>query len=154
MEVISLNDVVSDALINIGSLAEEHQAEIRIGDLPQVLGDRWQLALVFQNLITNSIRYRKPDEHPRIDVMASKDQIHWTISVADNGQGFEMEFAEEIFSPFKRLHGQDVAGTGMGLAICQKIVHRHGGRIWATSTLGVGTMVSFTLPVLKDRVSG
>ncbi|MGI9073720.1 MAG: sensor histidine kinase, partial [Bryobacteraceae bacterium] len=99
-----------------------------------------------QNLISTCIKYRR-DERPLVRVEAKRDGSDWIFSIADNGQGFEQEYAERIFALFQRLHSRDVEGTGMGLSISRKIVERHGGRIWAESTPGVGSTFLFSLPV-------
>ncbi|MBV9442628.1 MAG: GHKL domain-containing protein [Acidobacteriaceae bacterium] len=121
-------------------------AEVRHGSLPALVVDRVQLSQVLQNLISNAIKYRRA-EAPRIFVEAKRDASNWIFSVSDNGQGFKQQFAERIFGLFQRLHGRQVEGTGMGLSIARKIVERHGGRIWAESTEGVGSTFYFSLPV-------
>ena len=100
----------------------------------------------FQNLIGNAIKYRRA-EAPQIRVEAVQEGSDWRISVADNGQGFDAQYAFAIFQPFKRLHGKDIKGSGIGLATCARIVERSGGRIWAESALGQGSTFFFTLPV-------
>ena len=102
--------------------------------------------LLFQNLIGNAIKYRRPETAARIHISAQEDGNQWRITVQDNSMGIEAEYLETIFAPFKRLHGREVPGTGMGLAICQRIVERYGGRIWAESTYGQGSAFHFTLP--------
>jgi light-regulated signal transduction histidine kinase (bacteriophytochrome) len=101
---------------------------------------------LFQNLIINSIKYRNPDQRPVIRISARLNGPEWQFSVADNGIGIEPQYAEKVFGVFKRLHGRDNPGTGIGLAICKKIVARHGGRIWVESQLGAGATFHFTLP--------
>ncbi len=108
--------------------------------------DRVQFSQLLQNLISNSIKYRR-EEPPVIRVEAKRDSSNWIFSVSDNGQGFNQQFAERIFGLFQRLHGRDAAGTGMGLSIARKVVERHGGRIWAESAEGVGSTFYFSLPV-------
>jgi signal transduction histidine kinase len=110
------------------------------------VADKVQFSQVFQNLISNAIKYRR-EEPPCIRVEAKRDTSNWVFSVADNGRGFDQQFAERIFGLFQRLHGRDVEGTGIGLAIARKIVERHGGRIWANSKEGVGSTFYFSLPV-------
>jgi len=99
-----------------------------------------------QNLIGNAIKYRSA-EPPRIHVSAEREGEHWVFCVADNGVGFEMKYAERIFGVFKRLHGKDFPGTGIGLSIAKKVVEIHKGRIWADSEPGKGSRFYFTLPV-------
>ena len=120
-------------------------AAISIGTLPDVLTDRTHLTMILQNLISNAIKYRGIDV-PRIYIDAQQHRDHWQISVNDNGMGFDTKYAEQIFEPFKRLHGPNIAGSGIGLATCRRIVERFGGRIWAESTLGVGSTFHFTIP--------
>ena len=103
------------------------------------------MVMVFQNLIGNALKYRRV-EVPRIRIEAVREETHWRISVADNGQGFESDYAETIFKPFRRLHGKNVPGSGIGLATCKRVIERLGGKIWAESTLGEGSTFHFTLP--------
>ncbi len=103
------------------------------------------MVMVFQNLIGNALKYRRV-EVPRIRIGAVREETNWRISVADNGQGFESDYAEMIFKPFRRLHGKNVPGSGIGLATCKRVIERLGGKIWAESTLGEGSTFHFTLP--------
>ena len=114
--------------------------------LPKLPVEALQLSQVFQNLLSNAIKYRKPEEPPRVHVAARHTATEWTFSVADNGLGIEPEYHERIFGLFKRLHGAQVPGTGIGLAICKRIIERHNGRIWVESTPGAGSTFLFTLP--------
>jgi light-regulated signal transduction histidine kinase (bacteriophytochrome) len=120
-------------------------AEIEIGQLPVVLADEMQIALVFQNLLSNSIKYADPERKLRIRIWAEPRGGEWTIHLADNGIGFEPQFGERIFGLFKRLHGRDVPGTGLGLAICRRIIERHGGQIRADGMVQQGATFTFTL---------
>ena len=114
--------------------------------LPQVIGDPIQLTRLFQNLLVNSIKYRTT-EPPRIHIAANGDGGQWLFSVKDNGVGIEPQYAEKIFGIFRCLQPRDKStGSGMGLAICRKIVTRHEGRIWVESALGEGATFYFTLP--------
>ncbi len=137
--VAEANAVLRTAIVESG-------ATITVGPLPVVHGDTKQLAHVFQNLLSNSLKYRKADAPLVVDVHAEQHDRHWVVSVKDNGLGFEQRFAERIFGLFKRLHGQEYPGTGLGLAICQRVIERYGGRIWATSTPGQGSTFFFELP--------
>ena len=108
--------------------------------------DGQQLSQVFLNLIGNAIKYRRKGEPPRVHVSAELGTNEWTFSVSDNGLGFAQADAERIFIAFRRLHGREYEGTGIGLAICKRIIDRHHGRIWAKSEVGVGTTFRFTVP--------
>jgi signal transduction histidine kinase len=103
------------------------------------------MVMVFQNLIGNALKYRRAEE-PQIRIEAVRDGNYWRVSVGDNGQGFESEYNETIFKPFRRLHGKNVPGSGIGLATCKRVVERLGGRIWAESKVGEGSTFYFTLP--------
>lgn len=144
-------DVLADATSNIQSLIEESGALITRDALPSVMGDPVQITRLFQNLLVNSIKYRG-DEPPRIHVAATQSGDDWLFSVRDNGIGIEPQYAEKIFGIFRSLRPQDKAsGSGMGLAICRKIVGRHEGRIWVESELGKGATFYFTLPDKKGN---
>jgi len=136
---------LKSAVENLRGAIAESGAVITHDSLPVVRADPSQLARVFQNLLANGIKYRggKP---PLIHVGLARRENEWVFSVSDNGIGFDPQYAERIFAPFKRLHTrQDYAGTGVGLAICRKIIEAHGGRIWAESVPGHGSMFSFTV---------
>jgi light-regulated signal transduction histidine kinase (bacteriophytochrome) len=135
------------ALSNLSSSITESKAVIHYDKLPTARIDSAKIAQVFQNLISNAIKYAKPDEAPRINVSASDHEAEWRrISIQDNGLGFDNTYSEQIFGIFKRLYGSEIPGTGIGLALCRKIIESHGGRIWATSTPGVGSTFQFTVP--------
>jgi light-regulated signal transduction histidine kinase (bacteriophytochrome) len=128
----------------------EANATLRTGPLPQVRGDRGQLGQLIQNLLSNAVKYRRTDKLPLIEVASVQHDSEWTVTVRDNGIGFRPEYAERIFGLFKRLHGREIPGTGVGLGICRRIVERHGGRIWAESDgEGRGATFTFTLPVVQ-----
>ncbi|WP_243718945.1 ATP-binding protein [Actinomadura sp. 7K534] len=153
-ESVDLNDVARHALDNVETLREETGAEIEVGDLPEVSGDRTQLTQLFQNLIGNAIKFRREGVPPRVVIDAHRAGDEWEFRCADNGIGIEPRYAERIFLIFQRLHPRDeYAGTGIGLALCKKIVEYHGGRIWlAPDGNGdePGTVFHWTLPA--DRV--
>ena len=116
--------------------------------MPTLRVDRGQMVRLFQNLIGNAVKYRKPNIAPTVHISAEQREAEWVISIRDNGIGFDPEHASTIFEPFKRLHtAEEYPGTGVGLAICRRIVQAQGGRIWAESAPGEGATFFFTLPV-------
>ncbi|HDS45340.1 MAG TPA: PAS domain S-box protein [Methanomicrobia archaeon] len=145
--------VLGLTLKNLQTAIGESEAEITHDPLPTVLADEVQLAQLFQNLISNAIKFRG-DEPPRIHVAVEKEQNEWIFSISDNGIGIEPQYAEKIFGIFQRLHNaRDYPGTGIGLAICKRIVERHGGRIWVDSELGKGTTFYFSIPIKEEGAS-
>ena len=142
----SCDEALNDAIRNLHSLIQENKAVVTLGSLPVVLADPVQLTRLFQNLLVNSIRYRR-EEPPHIHIAAEPRPEEWLFSVKDNGIGIEPQYAEKVFGIFKALHSRDkYPGSGMGLAICRKIVSRHKGRIWVESDLGKGATFYFTVP--------
>jgi PAS domain S-box-containing protein len=129
---------------NLELSVRETGAVITRGELPVVRGDQVQLVQLLQNLLGNALKYRR--EAPVIEVSAVNSEHEWTFSVKDNGIGIAPEYHERVFGLFKRLHGREIPGTGVGLAICKKIVEKHGGRIWVESVAGSGSTFYFTLP--------
>jgi signal transduction histidine kinase len=124
-------------------------ATIAVAALPRILGDGEQLQELLVCLLSNAIKFARPDHPPHIRVAAERVAEGWRFTVADDGMGVEGQYLEQIFQPFQRLKtGGDYPGVGLGLAISQRIVERHGGRIWADSTPGQGTTISFLLPPL------
>ena len=144
---VDLDDALTRALKNLGMALQTSGAEIvAAAPLPRVLGDIGQLAQVFQNLIGNAIKFGRADTPPRITIQAAREGNLCTIRIADNGIGMEPRHFERIFVLFQRLHGRgDYPGTGIGLALCKKIVERHGGKISVESSPNVGSTFSFTL---------
>ncbi|WP_243374710.1 PAS domain S-box protein [Geotalea sp. SG265] len=139
------------AVANLDAVIRESGARIGSGPLPVLEGDETQLMQLFQNLLSNGIKYRKRDVSPEIHVSARRDNDEWLFAVQDNGIGIERKYFEQIFQIFRRLHGQDeYQGTGIGLASCKKIVERHGGRIWVESEPGKGSTFCFTIPALRS----
>ncbi|MEX2601119.1 MAG: ATP-binding protein [Balneolaceae bacterium] len=130
---------------HVGTI-EETNAELRWGDMPEVTGVTISLKLLFQNLIGNSLKYRAEKRPPVIEIIVVEDDHYWRFSIWDNGIGIEEKYFDTIFQIFKRLHSQDkYTGSGIGLAVCKKIVEQHGGRIWVESKPGDGTVFHFTL---------
>ena len=125
---------------------EESGASVTYERLPTVVAEEVSLAMLFQNLLGNAIKYRRPGKPPSIHISAEKKGNAWRFSVQDNGIGIETKHLEEIFAPFKRLHGTDYPGSGIGLALCGKIMERYGGRVWVESVYGEGSTFYFTIP--------
>jgi light-regulated signal transduction histidine kinase (bacteriophytochrome) len=136
---------LTEALAVLSSRVEESGAVITTGPLPKVRGDTKQMAHVFQNILGNSLKYRRSEATLAIEVWAEQCGDQWIVSVRDNGIGFDPKYSERIFGLFKRLHREEYPGTGLGLAICQRIVARYGGRIWADGRLGAGATFRFSL---------
>ncbi|MCC6858788.1 MAG: PAS domain S-box protein [Bryobacterales bacterium] len=142
---VELENVARLAISNLDAAIRESNAEVSFQALPVIEADSAQMLQLLQNLIGNAIKYRGP-EPPRVYVSAERRGENWVISVKDNGIGIEPRYADRVFLPFKRLHGGEYPGTGIGLAICKKIVERHGGFIWVESQPGAGSTFYFTLP--------
>jgi PAS domain S-box-containing protein len=152
VDSVPVQALVDTVRVRLAHAVETSGARIQYERLPTVNGDRTQLEQVFQNLLSNAIQYRKPGEAPVISISAEDAGDEWTFSVADNGQGIPPEWLTRIFEPLKRLHGRDIPGTGLGLALCQRIIERHGGRIWAESAgAGLGATIRFVLPCRFER---
>ncbi len=150
-ELVDLSEVVSWTLGNLNESIEYAKATIRVDALPQVLGDPVRLGQVFQNLIGNALKYCSPDRPPEISISAtSATSGVWEVSVRDNGIGIAEEHQASVFNPFKRLHGQEIPGTGIGLAVCRRIIEAQGGEIWLESEQGKGTTFTFTLPARAE----
>jgi PAS domain S-box-containing protein len=140
-------DALAGALGNLSDSIREANAEVTFDSLPKLRVREIELRQLFQNLIGNAIKYRRREEPPRIHVSAERDREMWRFSVRDNGIGIAPEYSKTVFGMFKRLHAEsEYPGTGIGLAICQKIVERHGGRIWVESEIEEGATFMFTFP--------
>jgi light-regulated signal transduction histidine kinase (bacteriophytochrome) len=144
LQAVNMQMVVDQARANLDASIREHDAKIDIGDMPTVHGDQTQLVQLLQNLIGNAITFRGQSP-PEIRVSAASNDGHWEFAVEDNGIGIEEEHFDRIFLTFQRLHGREYPGTGIGLAVCKKIIERHGGHIWLNSVVGRGTTFHFTL---------
>ena len=142
-----MKTVFDHAVANCRASIDQAEATVTRDDLPTVLGDPQQLVQLLQNLIGNAIKFRRRDVRPELRVGARRETDHWVFSARDNGIGIPANQAQRIFDIFQRLHTRDqYPGTGVGLAICKKIVERHGGRIWVESIPGEGSTFSFTIP--------
>ena len=143
-EACDCNSLVEEAANNLLAAVEESGARIEREGLPTVLGDRAQLVQLLQNLLANAVKFRG-DAPPEVHVSAKRKDDEWVFSVEDNGIGIDPKQSQEIFKLFHRLQ-PELPGTGIGLALCQRIVERHGGRIWVESRPGQGSTFLFTLP--------
>lgn len=144
---------VARVLRSLQPAIEENSAMVTHDLLPTVVADATQLEQLFQNLIGNAIKFHG-DEPPRVHISARQEGAEWVFSVRDNGIGIDPEYADRIFAIFQRLHTrEEYPGTGIGLAICKRIVERHGGRIWVESELGRGATFYFAMPVEGDAGS-
>jgi len=143
---VDLREVLVDVVESLEPSINDLQAHVTCGDLPTVSGDRSQLIQLLQNLVGNALKYHG-DDLPQVYVTAEQRGSEWILSVRDNGIGIDPKHHKKIFEIFKRLHTQQSRpGTGIGLAVCRRVVHRHGGRIWVTSESGKGSTFSFTIP--------
>jgi PAS domain S-box-containing protein len=142
---VNCNHVLSKTLSSLQKAVKQSGAAVTFDPLPTVAAKEDMLTQLFQNLIANSIKYRG-EAAPRIHISAEKTAEGWLFSVRDNGIGIDPADAEHVFGMFKRLHGKEIPGTGIGLALCRKVVERHGGQIWVESEAGHGAVFKFTLP--------
>ncbi len=147
LSTIDAHEAIQDAIENLGDIDQKGYATIHVGDLPKVHASKEHLTLLFQNLISNAIKYQATGEHPTIKIQGEVTDEHVRIHVQDDGIGINPEHLDEIFQPFTRLHAeQDYPGTGLGLAICKDIVEQWGGRIEPKSTPGEGTTMTIIVP--------
>ncbi len=146
METVDCNTLLDNVTADLKYKIDKSQAEIYYTDLPTIEGFDLELRLLFQNLITNAIKFQKKTEIPKILISSEDKRSHWQFSIADNGIGIQEEFQNKIFVIFQRLHNrEEYDGTGIGLSHCQKIVQLHGGEIWVTSEKGSGSTFHFTI---------
>jgi PAS domain S-box-containing protein len=146
LEITDVESIYNQVLINLEVSIKENNTVITHDPLPKVMADDTQLTQVFQNLISNAIKFRGED-NPKIHIAVVRKSNHWLFSVQDNGIGIDPKHKDRIFEVFKRLHKRrNYPGTGIGLSICKKIIERHGGNIWVESELGNGSVFYFTLP--------
>lgn len=147
---VSTEAVLVTALYELQMMIQESGAIVTHDPLPTVPANEMRLVRLFANLISNAIKYRK-EEPPRIHISASEDGPYWRFEFKDNGQGIDNQYSNYIFSMFKRLHGREYPGSGIGLALCRRVVENHGGRIWLESTPGVGSTFYFTIPRINRQ---
>lgn len=148
---VNLSEVLQRVLQDLQLPIEEAGACISADELPTVIGDEAQLGQLMQNLVGNAIKYSRPGMKPAVRITAQSREKEWIIQVHDNGIGISPEFRESVFAPFKRLHGQEIPGTGIGLAVCRRVVEAHYGQIWVESTPGHGSTFAFTLPLRAEH---
>ncbi len=151
MVAVNCNDIAKNCIDSLTASMKDKGAEVLFEALPTIVADASQLSQLFQNLLGNAFKFADADRAPIVRISADKQGLRWLFSIADNGIGIDMQFADRIFAPFQRLHPiTEYAGTGIGLAICNRIVDRHGGRIWIESESGKGSTVHFTLPTSPE----
>jgi signal transduction histidine kinase len=151
---VNLNEVVDRVTEDLSGKINEAGGTITRSDLPLVVGDSVQLADVFQNLLVNAVKYRRAEIPLDVQIGARQDSPdEVTISIRDNGQGIDPAYHDLIFLPFKRLHGREIPGTGIGLAICRRIIEAHGGRIWTESGAEDGTVFHVSLPAYTGEAA-
>jgi PAS domain S-box-containing protein len=152
LALVDLNNVFREVKLNLKVTIDKNQPSFEVGELPEIAANRHMVVLVFQNLISNAIKYRHPERLPHIHIGVEKTANDWLFSFKDNGLGFEPQYKERIFGIFQRLQTDRSTGNGIGLAICKRTIERQGGRIWTESALGMGSTFYFTLPItdIKD----
>ncbi len=141
---VDLESVLAQAKANLEAAIHSSEAQIRQDPLPEIQGNQTQLVQLFQNLIGNAIKFRG-EAKPTVQVSVSRTEDHWRFTIEDNGIGIEPKHFDRVFQVFQRLHGKTYSGTGIGLAVCKKIVEQHGGTIWVESEPGQGATFHFTL---------
>ena len=150
---VNCRDMAEEVIHLLDAALRHSRAQVTMGELPEVMGDRTQLVQLLLNLVGNGIKYCR-DREPRVHIEAQRDPQGWVFSVADNGIGIDAKHHEKIFEVFKRLHTQnEYAGTGIGLAVCRRVVERHGGKIWITSVVGEGSTFYFMIPEIAAERS-
>jgi signal transduction histidine kinase len=145
VRVISLEETLRQVITHLGTSIQNSGTKITYDPLPTLAADP-KVEHVLQNLISNAIKYRRKDVTPEIHISARQEGDAWLFAVKDNGIGIKEEYLLRIFQAFRRLHGKEISGNGIGLALCQKVIEARGGRLWAESEPGVGSTFYFTLP--------
>jgi light-regulated signal transduction histidine kinase (bacteriophytochrome) len=147
---VVVSEALRKALLNLQASIDQSEASVIYDGLPTLRAHEIRLVQLLQNLIGNAIKYRQTDP-PVVQIDARRQSGQWLFSVKDNGIGIKPEYTQQIFGIFKRLHGSTHPGTGIGLAICERIVKSYGGQIWVESSFGEGSTFYFTLPDLPER---
>jgi light-regulated signal transduction histidine kinase (bacteriophytochrome) len=142
---VVVSEALRKALLNLQASIDQSQAVVTWNGLPTLHAHEIRLVQLLQNLVGNAIKYRQSIQ-PKVHLDAKRQSGEWIFSVKDNGIGIKSEYLQQIFGIFKRLHGSDYPGTGIGLAICERIVKSYGGQIWVESSVGEGSIFYFTLP--------
>lgn len=142
---VEMRNVLDQVLVHLDQQVQESGAIVTNDPLPAVMGDAGQIAAILRHLFKNVLKFRGQTP-PAIHLFAQRMGLHWVFGVRDNGPGIEEAYQERVFLPFKRLHGRDYAGNGLGLAICRKLIEKHDGKIWVESKPGDGTTILFSLP--------
>jgi light-regulated signal transduction histidine kinase (bacteriophytochrome) len=155
-ELVSIGDVVDEVCLELANPIRESGAQVQKGELPMLRAEKMLIRQLLYNLISNAIKFRRAGVTPTIAISAVREDGAWRIAVSDNGIGIGSDSLTRIFGHFQRLHPQDVyPGSGLGLALCKRIVELHGGKIWAESAEGNGSTFSFTLKrTLEPALSG
>jgi len=147
LEDVDCNKVVEQNLKNLAASIADTRATVNYENLPVVRANQMQINQLFQNLISNAIKFRKPDVDPIVNISAKHAGDEWLFTVSDNGIGIDKEFSDKIFVIFQRLHNNsEYPGTGIGLAICKRIIEKLGGHLWVESEPGEGSTFTFTIP--------
>ena len=147
-----LQAVAADVIGDLEARIDETDGEVVVGDLPKIDADELQMRQLFQNLIANALKFRRPEAPPKVEIKSESRNGSVILSVKDNGIGFDEKYLDRIFTPFQRLHGRnEYEGTGIGLAVCRKIVERHGGTLTAQSSPGNGATFFAMLPIEQDK---
>jgi light-regulated signal transduction histidine kinase (bacteriophytochrome) len=145
--IIDCNTIISDVILDMKSSIDECNAIIEYDDLPTIEANATEMRQLFQNLISNALKFRKKETNPKIKITAVMEEKKWVFSVTDNGIGIKKEDFEKVFVIFKRLHNRnEYQGTGIGLSHCKKIIEHHNGRIWVESKYNEGSTFKWTLP--------
>jgi signal transduction histidine kinase len=147
LTTVDCTRIINDTLADLDSAIKASKADVKVGKMPRIEAYESELRLLFQNLISNAIKFHQKNSSPQVNISCMEKDDHWCFTVSDNGIGIEADYLEQIFTIFKRLHTQDsYPGSGIGLANCKKVVNMHGGRIWADSRPDNGSVFHFTIP--------